>query len=108
MKILISGGRGRFAQELIRQNSTHDIISLSKEDMDITDSISIETAIKKYTPEIFIHAAALSRPMNVHDMHADKSISLNIIGTSNCVNACIKYNVKTYKFLISNSIINLF
>ena len=94
MKILISGGYGRFAQELIRQNSTHDIIALSKQDMDITDPDSIETAIKKYTPEIFIHAAALSRPMNVHDMNADKSISLNIIGTSNCVNACMKYDIK--------------
>jgi dTDP-4-dehydrorhamnose reductase len=94
MKILISGGHGRFAQELIKQNRAHHVIALSKLRMDITDPDSIEASIKKYSPDVFIHAAALSRPMNIHNTQPDKSISLNIIGTANCVNVCMKYNVK--------------
>lgn len=94
MKILISGGNGRFAKELIKQNTEHVIITLSKDEMDITNLISIDNAIKKYKPDAFIHAAALSRPMNVHDSNPVTSIQLNIIGTSNCTISCIQNNVK--------------
>jgi dTDP-4-dehydrorhamnose reductase len=94
MIILISGGEGRFAKELIKQNTDHTIIPLSKHDMDITNSSSIDNAIKKYTPDVFIHAAALSRPMNIHDSNPITSIQLNIIGTSNCIISCITHNIK--------------
>lgn len=94
MKILISGGNGRFAKELIKQNSSHTLIPLSKEEMDITDLISINNAIKTYNPDIFLHVAALSRPMNIHESDPSTSIHLNIIGTSNCVIACIQNNIK--------------
>jgi dTDP-4-dehydrorhamnose reductase len=94
MNIIISGGDGRFSQELVKQNSSYNVIALSKEEMDITNLNSIESAIKKYKANIFIHTAALSRPMNVHDNYPNKSINLNIIGTANCVMACMKYNIK--------------
>jgi dTDP-4-dehydrorhamnose reductase len=94
MNIIISGGKSRFSRELQNQSSNHNLIPLSKEEMDITDIESIELALQKYKPQVFIHTAALSRPMNLHLDNPDKSISLNIIGTSNCVLACIKYNVK--------------
>ena len=94
MKILISGGNGRFAKELIKQNTEHVIITLSKDEMDITNLTSIDNAIKKYKPDAFIHTAALSRPMNLHDSNPITSIQLNIIGTSNCTISCIQNNVK--------------
>jgi len=94
MKILISGGGGRFASELIKQNNNHDLEALTKDQMNILDINSIYSSIEKYRPDVFIHTAALSRPMNIHDISPDKSIQLNIVGTSNCVTACIKYNIK--------------
>ena len=94
MKILISGGNGRFAKELVKQNTEHTIISLPKISMDITDLTSIDSAIKKHNPDVFIHAAALSRPMNLHESNPVISVQLNIIGTSNCVIACIQNNIK--------------
>ena len=48
MKILISGGNGRFSKELIKQNTTHTIIPLSKTEMNIKYLSSIDSAIKKY------------------------------------------------------------
>jgi len=94
MKILISGGNGRFAKELIKHNTEHILIPLSKNEMDIMNLISIDNAIKKYNPDVFIHAAALSRPMNLHDSNPVTGIQLNIIGTSNCIISCIQNNVK--------------
>jgi dTDP-4-dehydrorhamnose reductase len=94
MKVLVSGGDGRFAKELIKQNTDYIIIPLSKHEMDIMNPLSIDNAIKKYTPDVFIHAAALSRPMNIHESNPITSIQLNIIGTSNCIIPCITNNIK--------------
>lgn len=93
MRIVISGGDGRFAKELIRQNTEHELYPLPKSEMDITNYDSVDAALTKYKPEIFVHAAALSRPMNIHVNSPDISIQLNIIGTSNCVLACMKKNI---------------
>lgn len=94
MKILISGGNSRFAAELMKCDTQHNLIPLSKQDMDITDIKSIQAAIDKYHPDVFLHTAALSRPMAVHTENPDVSIQVNIIGTSNCVLSCIKNNLK--------------
>ena len=95
IRILISGGNSKFSKTLQKcKDNDLELIPLSKEEMDITDINSIKQAIEKYKPNIFIHTAALSRPMSLHSDHPDKSINTNIIGTSNCVIACMEYNVK--------------
>ena len=94
IKILISGGNSKFSKELQKENIKYTLIPLSKEEMDITDINSVKKAIQYHTPDIFIHTAALSRPMSLHSDCPDKSINLNIIGTSNCVIACLKQNIK--------------
>jgi dTDP-4-dehydrorhamnose reductase len=43
---------------------------------------------------VFIHSAALTRPLIVHENEPYKSIETNIIGTSNVVLACMKHNIK--------------
>ena len=94
MKILISGGDSKFSKELQKHNIDHTIIPLSKKEMNIMDPESIYDAIHKHSPDVFIHTAALSRPMSSHSEYPEKSININIIGTSNCVVACLKYNIK--------------
>lgn len=94
MKILISGGDSKFSKELQKHNIDHTIIPLSKKEMNIMDPESIYDAIHKHSPDVFIHTAALSRPMSLHSEYPEKSININIIGTSNCVVACLKYNIK--------------
>ena len=93
-RVIVSGGNGRFSNVMKKFNSSHEIFFLSKEEMNICDLNSIEKSILRYNPDVFIHTAALSRPMNLHDNFPEKSIELNIIGTSNCVVSCIKHNIK--------------
>jgi nucleoside-diphosphate-sugar epimerase len=94
MKILISGGNSRFASELKKCVTDNILITVSKQEMDITNIESIETVIKKYRPDVFIHSAALSRPMSIHNENPDTSIKVNIVGTSNCILCCMQNNVK--------------
>ena len=48
-----------------------------------------------------MHLAGLSRPMIEHEKKISKSINLNIIGTSNLVNACSKLKIKLIYFSTS-------
>ena len=58
----------------------------------------MEKFIKKIRPKIIIHAAAISKPMKLHEKNIIKSINTNIIGTSNVVNVCKKYKIKLIYF----------
>ena len=93
-KILISGGNGKFAKQLVKFNTDHKLFTPSKNEMNVTDIKNIDSFVCKVNPNIFIHAGAMTRPMVIHENDPDKSIINNIIGTSNVVLVCMKYNIK--------------
>lgn len=97
-KIVITGGDGRFAQILKRNNKKLNILYPNKKELNILDVDSIKRYLKKNKPQYLIHAAALSRPMNIHDKQISKSIDLNIIGTSNIVKICSDFKIKLIYF----------
>ena len=97
-KIIVTGGDGRFAKILKKNNQKLNLYFFSKKELDILDLKSIETRVKKIKPTHLIHCAGLSRPMNTHEKYISKSIDLNIIGTANVVKVCEKYKVKLIYF----------
>ena len=94
MKILMSGGNGKFAQAFIKANQDHNIFAPKKKTMDVTKISAIEEAILNYNPDIFLHAGAFTRPMAKHEEFPEISIKSNIIGTSNVAVVCIKHKIK--------------
>ena len=97
-KIVITGGVGRFAQVLKKDNKKLNILYPGKKELDILDLNSIKKYLKKNKPQYLIHAAALSRPMNIHDKQISTSINLNIIGTANIVKVCSDLKIKLIYF----------
>ena len=100
-KILVTGGDGRFANELKKIETKYKFVYLNKRQLDVLKESSILKAINKYKPQAILHLAALSRPMNVHIKKISDSINLNIIGTCNVVNACIRKKIKIIYFSTS-------
>jgi dTDP-4-dehydrorhamnose reductase len=100
-KILVTGGNGRFAQELKKVESKYKFIFRSKSQLNILSLNSIKNNIKRFKPNSILHLAGLSRPMSIHDENIKKSIDLNIIGTSNIVKMCSDYNLKLIYFSTS-------
>ena len=98
LKILVTGGEGRFAKILKKKNRKLNLVFKTKKELDILNINSINRSIKKEKPKIILHTAGLSRPMNIHDSDISKSINLNIIGTCNIVKACKKNNIKLIYF----------
>ena len=95
--ILVTGGSGRFGK-ILKKKKYKNFIYPSKNQLDITKISSIEKYIKKIKPGKIIHLAGLSRPLEIHDKKTEKSILLNIIGTSNLAIVCKKYKIKLIFF----------
>tara|TARA_Y100001970_G_scaffold293734_1_gene442725 strand:+ start:6094 stop:6822 length:729 start_codon:yes stop_codon:yes gene_type:complete len=94
VKIVFSGGSGRFGTVLKKIITGYNILYPKKNELNIKNINSILKYLKKHKPTIFIHAAGLSRPMSVHEDNINKSINLNIISTANVVIACKKLDIK--------------
>jgi dTDP-4-dehydrorhamnose reductase len=92
--ILISGGSGKFATHLKSLATDFKVIAPTHDEMNITSIQAVEIFVNRYEPDYFIHAAALTRPLSIHQERPQSSILINIIGTSNVVMACMKTNTK--------------
>ena len=97
-KILVTGGNGRFAKILKKNNNKLNLVFVSRKECNILDIKSIQKIFKKIKPSIILHCAGLSRPMQTHEKNISKSIDLNIIGTANVTKVCEKNNIKLVYF----------
>ena len=94
MKILFTGGNGRFGSIFRKTTKLKKILYPSKKEFNILNINSLNRYIKKNRPKIIIHAAGLSRPMEIHEKNISLSIDKNIIGTCNIVKVCRNFNIK--------------
>jgi len=100
-KILVTGGDGRFAKVLKEKNLKLNLYFATKKQCNILSLNSLTKIIKKVKPKIVLHTAGLSRPMKIHDTDINKSINLNIIGTSNLIKVCNQFRIKIIYFSTS-------
>ena len=93
-RIVVTGGSGRFGSILKSYKTKHKIFFPNKIKLNILNLKKIEKYLKYCKPDILIHLAGLSRPMNIHEKNIDLSIDKNIIGTCNLVKVCKKFKIK--------------
>jgi len=96
--IVITGGSGRFGKYLKGLNTKFKILFPQKKELNILNAQKIQKYLTLKKPDILIHLAGLSRPMNIHEKVIEKSIDLNIIGTANITKICSKLNIKLIYF----------
>jgi dTDP-4-dehydrorhamnose reductase len=97
-KIVVTGGTSRFSIVLKKIKTKHKLFFPSKKELDITKENTIKKYLKKKNPNIVIHLAGLSRPMQIHNENIVKSINLNILGTANVTKCCYEQNIKLIYF----------
>ena len=97
-KILFIGSNGRFGKTFKKVYINKEYLYPSKKKLNVTEIQSIDKYFRSNKPDLVIHCAALSRPMQIHEKDISKSISINIVGTCNLVKICETYKVKLIYF----------
>ena len=94
MKIVFTGGSGRFGKIFRSKTKLKNVFYPKRKELNILKISSIEKYLSKKKPSIVIHAAGLSRPMDMHEKDINLSIDKNIIGTCNLVKICNNLKIK--------------
>ena len=100
-RIVVTGGTGRFGQELKKIKSRYHLFFPKKNKLNILKINSITKYLKLKKPKYLIHLAGLSRPMEMHEKFIKRSIDLNIIGTANITKVCSDLGIKLIYFSTS-------
>lgn len=88
MKILVTGGNGMLAQDLIPVlKERHDVIPLAKKDLDITSRDSVYTVLKNSKPDVVVNCAAYTQVDKAEEESA-QAFLVNGIGVQNLAIAC--------------------
>ena len=100
-RIVVTGGTGRFAQEIKKVKTKFNVHFPSKKELNILNLKSISNFLRRKKPKYLLHLAGLSRPMKIHEKLINKSIDLNIIGTANITKVCADLGIKLIFFSTS-------
>lgn len=90
-KILFTGGSGLLGSEF--KKILPDIQYPTKSEFDVIDLEQMDQYLARGDWSMIIHAAAFTSPPRI-DQDPLRAIDINIIGTSNIVKLCIKYELK--------------
>lgn len=100
-RIVVTGGTGRFAQEIKKVKTKFNVYFPGKKELNILNLKSISNFLRRKKPKYLLHLAGLSRPMKIHEKLINKSIDLNIIGTANITKVCADLGIKLIFFSTS-------
>jgi dTDP-4-dehydrorhamnose reductase len=89
VKILITGSRGQLGQELVETlpERGHEVVALSRSELDVADREAVQRSIETYSPELVINAAAYTN-VDGCETEMDLAYLVNALGPRNLAQAC--------------------
>lgn len=97
MKALVTGVKGQLGYDVVNELTKrgHEAIGVDIEEMDITDSESVNRVITEAAPDVVIHCAAWTAVDAAEDEeNIPKVRAVNATGTQNIANICKKLDCK--------------
>ena len=79
MKIVFTGGSGRFGRVFKKLHEKKNILYPTSNQLNIKNYKNIKMYLSKYKPNYFIHAAAISRPMEIHEKNNKKHSKISFL-----------------------------
>ena len=97
MRVLVTGAKGQLGSDVVNELNSrkYETIGVDIEEMDITDSASVNKVIKEVNPDAVIHCAAWTAVDAAEDEDKKEKVKLvNVEGTKNIANVCKKLDCK--------------
>lgn len=98
MKVFVTGVKGQLGFDVMRElekRGYNDAVGVDIEEMDITDSESVDKVISSEKPDVVIHCAAWTAVDLAEDEDKkDKVHLVNAVGTENIAKVCKKLDCK--------------
>lgn len=97
MKVLVTGVKGQLGYDVVNELEKQNIeaVGVDIEEMDITDSASVNKVIKEVNPDAVIHCAAWTAVDAAEDEDKKEKVKLvNVNGTQNIANVCKELDIK--------------
>lgn len=87
MRVLITGGKGQLAHDLIRAFATDDVVAPSRAVLDIADAGAINAAFERHEPEVVLNTAAFHK-VDLCESEPESSFALNAAAPQRLSAAC--------------------
>tara|TARA_Y100001960_G_C14667427_1_gene824072 strand:- start:471 stop:1322 length:852 start_codon:yes stop_codon:yes gene_type:complete len=92
-QVLITGGQGQLATDLIQVFNSSDTVALSHQQLDITQRSDVEAALLHYKPDVVINAAAFTDVDKCEDQPVQARL-VNSLGPENLVAVANKIDAR--------------
>lgn len=89
MKVLVTGSGGQLGRELAENlpERGHEVVALSRRELDITDFASVERAVEAHSPDLVMNAAAYTN-VDGCETETGAAYATNALGPRNVAQAC--------------------
>jgi dTDP-4-dehydrorhamnose reductase len=88
MRVLLLGGRGQLATDILRLWTRHEVVPLTHDECDVTDGAAVLRAIRENRPEIVLNCAAYHLVDDCEGEGAMAALAVNVLGARNVADAC--------------------
>ena len=85
MRVLITGANGMLGRDLQAALAGHEVTSLARTDLDVTDAAAVAAAVRGH--DVVVNCAAYTK-VDDAETHEDDAYAVNAIGPANLAAAC--------------------
>jgi dTDP-4-dehydrorhamnose reductase len=97
MKVLITGGEGQLAADLMQSFSRHEVIALGRAGLDIASPDAIERVFMQEKPDVVVNTAAFHR-VDLCEQEPEQSFLVNAAAPHRLARACDRYGAVLVHF----------
>ncbi|HXF52089.1 MAG TPA: dTDP-4-dehydrorhamnose reductase [Dehalococcoidia bacterium] len=102
MRVLITGGGGQLARELLRALAEHEVVAPTRRELDVTNEARVRQAVSGVHPDLVIHTAALTDTTRC-EREPLRAQQVNAIGTLNVVSAACEVGAR-FVYISTNEV----